>query len=373
MLILLPLLGLVGLLAVRRRRKAIARLGMLSALHALTHRRSGWQTLRGLCVFAGLGLLTLGVAGPQWGRDYEQAVATGRDLVVLLDLSRSMLAQDVLPSRLGRAKQALIELSYALQQRGGHRLGLVVFVASAKIVCPLTHDYDHFRRAVEGQDAANLPLEFRPKARGPTSGTRMGAGLKMAVQAHRSGAPGPGVILMLSDGDDPARDEEWREGALEAKGNQIPVFTVGLGDPKPKYPVRIPLGNDVLRHNDVPVETKLEEKPLEEIARLTRGTYIAARTGAFNLGALFKDWVEQHELRTEAAETFPSYVQRYDWFFGAALVLLGASTLIGHRRAVVTPAEDQPPALPAPADGDEMGPPFGGSRQSATELESVLD
>src|SRR5207245_5910345 len=107
----------------------------------------------------------------QEGRDCQQSTAPRRDLVAVLDLSRSMLAEDLLPNRFERGKQALEELSYAIQQRGGHRLALVAFAAQAKLVCPLTHDYDHFRAVLAGLDAANLPADLRPKDADALSGT----------------------------------------------------------------------------------------------------------------------------------------------------------------------------------------------------------
>ncbi len=353
---LLPALATVALLAGRRRRRALARLGNVAAVLALASRRRGLAALRGLCVFAGLAALVLGIAGPQWGRDYHQAVATGRDLVVLLDLSRSMLAQDVLPSRVERCKKAIADLSHVFQQRGGHRLALVIFAARAKIVCPLTHDYAHFRLVLERQDPNRLAPELRPRTGGPTSGTRLGAGLKMAVKACRQETAGPGLVLLLSDGDDPARDEEWRAGAEEARKLHVPVFAVGVGDPSPKTPVRIPVGDDFVRHDDVPVETKLEEKPLQEIARITRGTYIGARTSPLDLGALFRAWIEPRALRSADTDLFPAYVPRYPWFFGAALVLFSTALLIGQR-----------PRRPAP----EPLPPERSTREAVKAVEEA--
>jgi Ca-activated chloride channel family protein len=347
LLTVLPVLGLAAFLAWRRRRKAVARLGTLIALHSLRTTRGGLRRLRALCLVLGLVCLVAGIAGPQWGRAYEQSVATGQDLVVVLDQSRSMLAQDVLPSRQERAKAALRDLSYTLQRRGGNRVALVVFAAEAEIVCPLTHDYDHFRYALARQDAATVPLRLRPKARGRRSGTSIGAGLKKAVEALRSGSPSPGLILLVSDGDDPARDEDWEQGAQFAQQNHVPVFTLGVGNPRLPYPTRIPLGDDFVRHPQTnrPVETRLVEKPLMEIARLTKGSYIGARTEALALGSLFKQWIEPRAMRTEPADTFPIYVQRYPWFFGAAFVFLGAAMALAPVRSRrEKPAGELPPA-----------------------------
>src|SRR5262249_49202497 len=133
--------------------------------------------LRGICLSLGIGLLAIGIAGPQWGREWVQAAA-GRDVVVVLDMSRSMLAEQ--PSRFERAKTALDDLSWAVPRRGGHRLGLVVFAGGAKVICPLTHDYDHFREALAQLDAQEPPEELRPES--SRSGTRIGLGLTEAVR-----------------------------------------------------------------------------------------------------------------------------------------------------------------------------------------------
>src|SRR2546423_762369 len=128
----------------RRGRPGLARLGPPGVIAGQVERPPGrWRTGVGWAL--GLAVLAAGTAGPHWGLGPPPPTAPGRDVVVVLDLSRSMLAQDALPSRLGRAKDALRELADAVQARGGHRLGLVVFAGQAAVVCPLTHDYDHFR------------------------------------------------------------------------------------------------------------------------------------------------------------------------------------------------------------------------------------
>jgi len=140
-----------------------------------------------------------------------------------------MLAQDVLPSRFERAKKALLELSEAFQARGGNRLALVGFAGRPKAYCPLTHDYDFFRTALAELDAASLPPELQPAAGQPGSGTRIGAALCAAVELQDSQATGYQDIILLSDGDDPARDDEWRSGVLAAKAKGIGVYTIEIG------------------------------------------------------------------------------------------------------------------------------------------------
>ena len=267
LLALLPVLGVMAFLAARRRRRILARFGTTPALKGLASLWGWRQLLRRACLLVGLVLFIVAIAGPQWGLDWEQSAAPGRDLVVVLDLSRSMLAEDVLPNRVERAKQALKELSYTVQQHGGHRLALVAFAARAQLVCPLTHDYDHFRAALAELDATNLPRDLRPNGPDAPSGTRIGAALSTAVEAQDPRFRGYQDIILLSDGDDPARDEEWREGVEAAHRRGIPVHTVGVGDPNADSSIPGRRGEPLRHHNQV-ILTRLQEQPL---ARSRRG------------------------------------------------------------------------------------------------------
>jgi Ca-activated chloride channel family protein len=326
----LPVLTVAGMLHRLTVRRALARVGDLLALRLLVARQGLLRRLRGVCLSLGLSLLVLGIAGPQWGRDWEQTAAPGRDLVVVLDQSRSMLAET--PSRLQRARAGLIDLSQTVQRRGGHRLALVVFAGRARMVCPLTHDYDHFREAVDSLDVSGPPPDLRP---GPNSasGTRIGAGLQVAVRGHDPRFQGHQDILLLSDGDDPAddHDQEWRIGAEEARRLHIPVHVVGIGDPGTASP--IPFRDGQQKYEDRVVLTRLEEKPLQEIARLTGGTYLPSYSSQPPpVGALFRERIEPRGLREDNDDALPLYQQRYPWFLGAALLFLTLEMVLGWTR-----------------------------------------
>jgi Ca-activated chloride channel family protein len=341
LLAVLPVLAVIAVLAERRRRRTLARFGSRPALQTLAATRGGWRWLRRTCLLNGLLLLIAGIAGPRWGRDWEQSAAQGRDLVLVLDLSRSMLAQDVLPSRVERARKALEELTYTIQQHGGHRVALVTFAARARIVCPLTHDYNHVRFALAELDPVHLHPDLRPAGKDAVSGTRIGAGLRMAVEALRDSgdlidsrdprARGYQDILLISDGDDPVQDGEWREGADVARRKNIPVHTVGVGNPAVASPIPLQ-GDEVLRHNKEVVTTKLEEQPLESIARMTRGTYTPAGTNVLRLGELFREGIEPGGARDTQEEVLPVYQQHASWFLGAAYFLLGMEMVLGQKR-----------------------------------------
>ena len=292
------------------------------------------RLLRGLLASLGVTLLIVGIAGPQWGRDYSQTAAPGRDLVVVLDLSRSMLAEQ--PSRLHRAKQALADLAEELKQRGGHRVALVVFAGRAKVVCPLTHDYDHFAEALEELDGNHRPPAIDPPDDN-ASGTRIGLGIRAALELHEPRFAGYQDVLLLSDGDDPGTDGgDWRIPAAEARRRGIPIHTVGIGNPNE---------DTLLKLDDSEVKTRLREAPLQEIAEISEGIYISAQTQGLPLGRLFRERIESRPLHEDTEDALPLYQQHYAWFLGGSLLLLSLSIVVS---AFSRPQPIQPDRFTAP-------------------------
>ena len=241
------------------------------------------------------------------------------------------------PSRLRRAKTALLDLSDTIKQHGGHRLALVVFAGRAKLVCPLTHDYDHFRDAVESVDTDAPDPELEPGP-GAVSGTRIGAAIHEALLAHdpRPEFHGARDILLLSDGDDPAHDGEWRDGAAEAREQSVPIYTVGLGDPNASSVIS--LGAEMLKHDGKEVRTQLEESPLRDIAETTRGVYFPAHTRTLPLGQVYLNAIAGQARREETDDALPVYGQHYPWFLAAGFVLMALAVMIGDRRRGAVPS-----------------------------------
>jgi len=320
----LPVLGVLGIWSARQRRRTLARLGDPAAVDIHLASRRGWRWLSNLCLFVGILGLGTGMAGPQWGRDWNQSAAPGRDLVVVLDCSRSMLAET--PSRLERARDALVDLADAVERCGGHRLALVLFAGKAQLVCPLTHDYDHFRSRLENLEALAQGRDLEPRP-GEKSGTRLGQALSLAVTCDDLRFLDKRDILLVSDGDDPVCDAEWRNGVRVAVALGIRVYTVGIGDPNTASVIRLDSGP--LKHNGQLVRTRLEEAPLREIAEMTGGTYTSARTRTLPLGSHYLDLIEHLPPREDNDDVLPVYQQRYAWFLAPALGFLILFILLG--------------------------------------------
>lgn len=317
LLLLLPVLGLLNWWAARRRKRAIAAVGRPAAVAGqLTHPRPTRRWL-GLAYPVAWVLLVFGIAGPQWGKSDEPGVAVGRDLVIVIDLSRSMQADDMsdpdAKTRWEAARKGALDLLQAVARRGGHRVGVVVFAARPKLICPLTTDYEHVRAVLEDVDGRYPPPEVRPGADpNVVSGTRIGAGLIAAVQAHDKEFTGSQDIVLLSDGDDPVNDQEWVRGSDAARAAGIPVHTVGVGSTT--EPTVMQLGEEL-------VSTQLQEDVLDQIAKQTRGQYVAARRDVPNLGEFFRTRVEPNPSRVYTGDQVPQPRERYPWFLAPALAL----------------------------------------------------
>ncbi|MBA4188590.1 MAG: hypothetical protein C0467_11370 [Planctomycetaceae bacterium] len=321
LLLLLPVFAILNRWAARRRRAAIAKIGKPNTIAGQFTRQATRNRWFGLA----WAFLILGVAGPLWGKSDETGVAVGRDVVIVIDLSRTMLADDMTdrktPARWQAARLAAIDMIDAMAARGGHRVGVVVFAARTKLLCPLTTDYDHARAIVAEISGEYPPVEVRPAVGVDVlSGTRIGAGLIAGVKAHDNRFLGFQDIVLLSDGDDPGEDMEWVRGAGAAREARIPVHSVGLGDPD---------SGTFMTLDDEPFETRLQEAPLKQIAAETRGQYVASRKDTPRLGEFFRSQIEPLPGREVSDETVPLPRERYLWCLVPALALFTLGWLRG--------------------------------------------
>jgi Ca-activated chloride channel family protein len=321
--LVLPALAVLAFWAWSRRRIAIDRLGPPGVIASQIERPVGrWRPAVGWTI--GILLLVVGTAGPHWGLGPPPPTAPGRDVVCLVDVSHSMLAQDALPSRLGKAKDELAKLANVVETYGGHRLALVAFASRAAVVCPLTHDYDHFRAKIAALSADPPPATARAVLPTAVSGTRIGAGIQRAIDLLDPQFRGAQEIVLFSDGDDPSDDEEWRKGLDAARRAGVSVTTVGIGDPNSDRP--IPLAVSRLTFHGTEVRTRLHEQPLREIAAKSGGQYVAAGTGPVNVYELFRTRIASGPTRETVTGALPQPVTRHSLFFLAAMTFVVGST-----------------------------------------------
>lgn len=318
-------LSIVAFVAARYSRRSLATLGRPSAIFALLTRPRAGRYFRSILLVIVWLMLVVGAAGPRWGRGADDGVAVGRDLVLVIDLSRSMLAEDASgPARWESAVAAASDIVASLRTRGGHRAAVVVFAARPKLLVPLTTDYDHLQNAIAELDGKTLLPDLRPTAEAK-SGTRIGAAIIAAVDAHDVRFPGSQDILLFSDGDDPVDDREWASGINAARQANIPVHAIGIGDPDRMSPVTV--NGQLLEYATKPgipdpVQTRLHEEVLRAIADESRGYYVPVRREVPQLAEFFRTKIEPFPSRELTDDALPQPRDRAAWFLGIGVLFL---------------------------------------------------
>jgi Ca-activated chloride channel homolog len=313
---LVPMTGLLLMVHHRRKRQAMARFADAELLGRLTGDiRGGRRSIRYFCLLAGMILLIMALAGPRWGSHYQEVTRKGVDILIALDVSRSMLVQDVEPDRLERARR---EISDFIQVIQGDRVGLVAFAGAAFTQCPLTLDYGALSMflAALGPDVVPVP------------GTDLGAALQTAMAAFDSTSPTDKVILLITDGED--NEDRGLAAAREAARKGIKVFVFGIGDPSGgPIPSTDGKGGFEKDAQGQLILSKLDEAGLKEIALTTGGTYVRSMAGDLDLDILYFEGIKQ---RTEAADLksgkIKVYEERFPLFVLAGFALLFLEGLI---------------------------------------------
>jgi len=305
-----------------KKRRALAVFASIELHDRLTANVSrGRQRLKAAMFVAGAFFLVCALIQPQWGVYWKEVHRKGRDIIIVLDTSRSMLAEDVTPNRLERAKLEIGELVKKLRDRPGDRIGLVTFAGNAGVKRPLTLDYAFFNQMLSDVDT-------RSQARG---GSLIGDGIRKAIAAFDDKLKNYKDIILITDGED--HDSYPADAARAAHKAGISIYTVGLGDPAgAKIPV-IKNGKRVfLTHDGNPVMSKMGESTLAEIALLTEGAFVPAKTRAFSLDKIYEEKIAKKEGRETEETKRERYTHRYQWFLAAGFLLLAGEPLISERR-----------------------------------------
>ena len=289
----------------------------------LTEGFSPWRRnlKRGLWVLAVL-LLFVAVARPQMGYEWREVKRKGIDIVFAVDTSRSMLAEDLTPSRLERARLGIIDFVGRLE---GDRVGLIPFAGSAFALCPLTLDYQAFRESLDVLDTDLIPRQ----------GTDLASAIKEAERLFDENGNNHRVLVMLTDGEDLQGDVIDAAKAAAKKG--MAIYTVGVGSPEGAT-IPLVLGNgrkDFVRdESGKVVKTTLDEATLEKIAEVTNGLYVRLGRGAEGLNTIYQEklrMVPKSELN-QRMERIP--LERLEWPLGLAIGILLLEFFIGDRKRV---------------------------------------
>ncbi len=319
-LIPLALMGVLLFLLSKRHKTILSRLGtsdLIAKLSATVNWRGRRWQMR--LWFVVLFFLIIALVRPQWGSQVEYIERRGVEIMVVLDISESMLAEDFKPNRLARAK---LEISELMDQLGGNEMGLVLFSGAAFVQFPLTSDYATARTFL---DAAYPGLISRP-------GTAIAEAIRIAITGFNQERATQKVIILLTDGEN--HEGDVFAAAQEAFEQGVIIYTIGFGSPDGEpIPQYDNLGNLIdykKDSNGETVFTYLDEVTLQQIALMTDGRYFRAVPDGREVGFLAG---EIGELQTTEMESrFETRgIERFQWFLAVAILALVIIELIPDR------------------------------------------
>jgi Ca-activated chloride channel family protein len=316
----LPLFALLFYYAYRRRKKLAARFVSLSMLPKLSTSVSPWRRLAKVTLLLlALAFLFVALARPQWGRKMEHVERRGLDLVLLQDISLSMLAEDVKPNRLVRSRH---EISAFLENLAGDRVGLVAFSGEAQVMVPLTLDYGTVQMMLR---------ELNPGWLMPGTNLEQAIRKGMSLYKNSGGAGQYSVMILMSDGEE--LEDAAVNAAKEAAEMGIRIYTIGIGS-REGVPIPVKTRNgEVAYKKDVQgniVTTRLEEGTLQEIASVTGGLYFYASPGEFQLQKVLTE-IAGLEKKEHATDRMENYQDRYQIFLALAALLFLIEATVSER------------------------------------------
>jgi len=280
--------------------------------------RNRIRFFKGLFLLTALGLMFVALAGPRWGSHFQEVHQKGVDIMILVDVSPSMLVEDVKPNRLERARREILDFLRVVQ---GDRVGMVALSGAAFVQCPLTLDYGALEMFLGALEPDLVPVP----------GTDLGAAIETGISSFDFKSETDKVIVLITDGEDNEnRGLEWARKAA-AQGIKIFVFGIGEASGGP-IPAQDGKGGFKQDKDGQLILSKLEEQGLREIAAVTGGTYVQSVGGDLDLDILYFEGIKS---RTEA-ETLKSgkikvYEERFSVFILAAFLFLLLEGLIRER------------------------------------------
>ena len=307
--------------AARIRARALAGLaeaGLLAEIASSvdTERRK----LKVFLVVAAVFLIVLSLMRPQWGFSWQEVKKKGFDILIAIDTSKSMLAEDVRPNRLERSKLAVKDFVHNLK---GDRVGLIAFSGSAFLQCPLTTDYNGFILMLDDLSVSTIPK----------GGTSVTDAIVEAIVTYRGQAQEEKILVLMTDGEDHAGNAV--KAAERAKKDGIKIYCIGIGTSEGELiPVTDENGRQTFlkdREGNV-VKTRLDEETLQKIARMTGASYVRASGAGFGLDALYREKLSGMEKRTFEEKLKKRYKERFQIPLTLAILLLIAELFISERK-----------------------------------------
>ena len=316
LLLLVPLMPVVYALLRRARRARMRKFGDESLVKELMPSWSGAKGwLRVILFSLAFFFFVIGLCRPQVGAKLSERETKGAEIMICLDVSNSMLAQDYSPDRLERAKLAI---SRIVDKLDGDRIGLIVFAGSSFVQLPITTDYVSAKMFLNSINTSSVPVQ----------GTAIGEAIHTAARSFSAQSEKSRAIIVITDGEN--HEDDPVAAAEEVAGMGVKVYTIGVGTLQGQP---IPKDGELMKDREGNiVVTRLDEETLRKVADAGNGAYVHAGNEEFGLNPIVDDIRRMEDERYNSV-VFEEYDEQFMYFLGAALLLLVLEMLIGERRS----------------------------------------
>lgn len=316
LLLLIPVFFILYAVMLRLRRRRIKNFGdplLVSQIMPSYSKGKGWVrvTLFAIAFF----FFAIGLSRPQIGAKLKEHQTRGAEIMIALDVSNSMLAEDYSPNRLERAKLAISKLVDRLRD---DRIGLIVFAGSSYVQLPITTDYVSAKMFLSTITTESVPIQ----------GTAIGDAINTCAKSFSAQSEKSRAIVVITDGEN--HEDDPVEAARLAASVGIKVYTIGVGSPEGQP---IPVNGELLkdRNGDI-VVTRLDEQVLSDVAEAGGGKYVRAGNSEFGLTPIVDD-IRQMEDEQLNSVVFEEFDEQYMYFFAIALFFFVVEMLVGERRS----------------------------------------
>ena len=316
LLLLIPFFFIIQSVVLMLRKRRIRKFGDESLVNSLMPSYAKAKVWVRLSMFSiGFFFFVIGLSRPQIGAKLKEHETKGAEIMIVLDVSNSMLAEDYSPNRLERAKLAISRLVDKLRE---DRIGLIVFAGNSFVQLPITTDYVSAKMFLNSISTGSVPIQ----------GTAIGDAIGTALRSFSAQSDKSRAIIVITDGEN--HEDDPVAAATQAAELGIRVFAIGVGSPEGKM---IPFEGDYLRDKEGnPVVTRLDEAVLQDVAAAGKGLYLRAGNSEFGLNPII-DEIARMDDEEYNSVVFEEYDELYMYFFGVALFFLVLEMLIGERRS----------------------------------------
>ncbi|MBR2163056.1 MAG: VWA domain-containing protein [Bacteroidales bacterium] len=315
LLFLIPFFFIVQAVVLNLRRRRLRKFGdeqLVSQLMPSYSKGKVWVRLSFFAV--GFFFFVIGLSRPQIGAKLKEHETKGAEIMIVLDVSNSMLAEDYSPNRLERAKLAISRLVDKLRE---DRIGLIVFAGNSFVQLPITTDYVSAKMFLNSISTESVPVQ----------GTAIGDAINTAMRSFSAQSEKSRAIVIITDGEN--HEDDPVEAAKLAAESGARVFAIGVGSPEGKP---IPMDGELLKDKDGEiVVTRLDEKVLQEVANAGNGVYVRAGNSEFGLNPVIEN-IRRMEDEKYSSVVFEEYDEQFMYFLGIALFFFVLEMLVGDRK-----------------------------------------